>query len=742
MVASDSSAVPQTRPHQSKKKKLLIAVHGIGDQVQCSTIQQISRQLCRFYGHPADIPLGKLHASIISHSPPFGLLDRITFVGGIQQGATLGSILVDPVKEPEKFVPLLNMEEGEKHFEKSEFDFGLAEIYWADIAREFARDGHSLEEAKAWAKTIIARAGNRTDLNSDLAAKVFPQIIEGIHVLENVLFLANKAFGVSFDLAQVLRDYIGDVQQVAEFENIRKQILTAFLKALSAIYDKNSEAEIYFFAHSEGSVVTFLALLKALSERHCGKTKEDRDAAAWVDNVRGLMTIGSPIDKHLVLWPELFEPFEKLADNPALSARISPKIQWRNYYDFGDPVGFDLDRARVWLKEHSWDRCFEFEDETPNVKHDFGFARYVFPGKAHLDYFDDDQLFDHFFQEIVRLKPLSTNNDGTTLKPSTKADTKPQPPKNRLLWPFIPVSWIATAIPYLLSFAVLILGIYLFYRGAATYLPFQETAWDTARNVSGIALLLWGLSFATSVVRTSNVFKRKTYFWQGIAYLVAGVGIVAAYQLLTDAALLRSIILIPEEIWKGRDPKGLYGVIVAIPLLLLLGAIIWVQHFPLQRRLLSVAGIATILFVSISARIANESQYVKFWRVRSEPATHETDLRALENVVKENTAPQNVTESKAPQKVPETILQPYPFQWRLWPTVVATTKETRTDELVNAPDNVPTVVPIVKTKDPPPAEVWPLLLGSAMLSYLWWLSIILLDLTIMWHMYIRGHREP
>ena len=36
-------------------------------------------------------------------------------------------------------------------------DVGLAEIYWADIPREIQKEGHTLEEAKKWAATLVGR---------------------------------------------------------------------------------------------------------------------------------------------------------------------------------------------------------------------------------------------------------------------------------------------------------------------------------------------------------------------------------------------------------------------------------------------------------------------------------------------------------------------------------------------------------------------------------------------------------
>ena len=51
------------------------------------------------------------------------------------------------------------------------------------------------------------------------------------------------------------------------------------------------------------------------------------------------MTIGSPLNKHVVFWPELFDQYKAADADPT-----TPSIPWKNYYDFGDPIGFDLRR--------------------------------------------------------------------------------------------------------------------------------------------------------------------------------------------------------------------------------------------------------------------------------------------------------------------------------------------------------------------------------------------------------------
>ena len=108
------------------------------------------------------------------------------------------------------------------------------------------------------------------------------------------------------------------------------------------------------------------------------------------------MTIGSPIDKHIVLWMKMWDDVQ----TPDMSKPLRHRIAWRNYYDYADPVGFKLDTAREWLRDHQWNGFFEFEP-----KDDFGFARYFLPGKAHVDYWNDPLVFGHFIYDVLGLSP-------------------------------------------------------------------------------------------------------------------------------------------------------------------------------------------------------------------------------------------------------------------------------------------------------------------------------------------------
>ena len=96
---------------------------------------------------------------------------------------------------------------------------GLAstEVFWADIPQEVVEEGRTLEESKAWARTVAARAraicknkigrksypGKLSEIiepDFSLAAEVLEEVIETVYVLENLTFLAEKAGMMKFDL--------------------------------------------------------------------------------------------------------------------------------------------------------------------------------------------------------------------------------------------------------------------------------------------------------------------------------------------------------------------------------------------------------------------------------------------------------------------------------------------------------------------------------------------------------------
>ena len=249
----------------------------------------------------------------------------------------------------------------------------------------------------------------KTSVDYEKTSAVVAEMIDTIATLENLTFLAEKAGLMKFNLRELLDDYLGDIQIVAEFRDFGGDIFTQFRETMAKLLKAHSNVkDIHIVAHSEGTVVAFRGLLEALS-------KPNDEECEWVKRVKSFMTIGSPIDKHIVMWPALWEGF-----TPDVNSREEGEgIVWWNYYDFGDPVGFELDTARQWLLLRGWIAADEKSEKADGSKvpadcarqrffdfpkaHDQGFTRYPFPGKAHNDYWGDKELFDHFFSNGMKL---------------------------------------------------------------------------------------------------------------------------------------------------------------------------------------------------------------------------------------------------------------------------------------------------------------------------------------------------
>jgi len=465
-----SGAVAEGQP----VKKIIVAVHGVGDQYTFATIQAVVNQFCSFYDQPAGVPLGNFHTG----HPIFSLPDTYP-------------------REP--FARL-----------------AFAEVYWARIPRTVVDEKHTLEESKKWAQTIVerlrlrwrkkGRQGGCTDDDFGLLREVLSEMVQTIAVVDRLCSLGERAGLFTFDLRKLLDDYLGDVQIVTEFATNRIDILQRFQDIMQDAHTACPGAEIYVVAHSEGTVVSLLAFLKAFRE----PTLPD-----WANSVKGFMTLGSPIDKHLVLWPELF------GDHEPVHAP-GQRIQWRNYYDHGDPIGFALDDVRAWMELHKWETVFEFPAEN-----DHGFSRYPFPGKAHVDYWTDNAVFGHFISTVVGERSCQQT------APATRSAINP--PADR------PVKkWLSYTVPYVGVAALMFVAVYILFRAVVEAIgpalatpedprPFETTA-QVFSAVARTSLVLMGVTVAARLPRLS----RNT--WLRLAGVAMAAVACAVYYLTAPDA--------------------------------------------------------------------------------------------------------------------------------------------------------------------------------------------------------------
>ena len=114
----------------------------------------------------------------------------------------------------------------------------------------------------------------------------------------------------------------------------------------------------------------------------------------WIDNVANLVTLGSPIDKFLVIWWQNYEYFKYVN----LFKERETKIKHFNYCDEQDPVGHLLD---FFAKHAVYQKIFTSEE-------DIVFNRYAVPGKAHVDYWADYDLFYRIVKCTIDNKPVQS----------------------------------------------------------------------------------------------------------------------------------------------------------------------------------------------------------------------------------------------------------------------------------------------------------------------------------------------
>jgi pimeloyl-ACP methyl ester carboxylesterase len=343
-------------------------------------------------------------------------------------------------------------------------------------------------------------------------------MISTIKVFENILFIAKKAGVFEFDLGQLLTDFLGDVQIVADFKDYGGDIFKRFADTMMNLVRRMPNVDkIYIVAHSEGTVVSFKGLLTALAA-------EKNPSNEWVDKVKGYMTIGSPLNKHIVMWPNLWKGLK-----PAPGRTRQAPILWRNYYDYGDPVGFDLQITRDWMRENGWlsknganeeARFFQFEDDD-----DCGFTRYPFPGKAHNDYWNDDKVFGDFIDEVVLKK-------GKAAKPRT------------IWWTF----FVSRVVPYVLCLALLAGGTYILYSTVVTsFFKSAPSHMPVLRDVCGITCLLAGVTLLSRMPRLDKIWPGSLI--GAAAFVLGTIGYLTCVSPVTQRTLSSAFWIPNGIIW-------------------------------------------------------------------------------------------------------------------------------------------------------------------------------------------------
>ncbi len=125
---------------------------------------------------------------------------------------------------------------------------------------------------------------------------------------------------------------------------------------------------------------------------------------SWIQRVDSFVTLGSPIDKYLVLWwmnykylIEIDTQENTWVENDFYEFRKTPenRIKHYNYCEEQDPVGHNLAVVKT---TGAYQHLFSSEE-------DIIYNRHVIPGAAHNEYWNDFDLFKRILSSSVDQKP-------------------------------------------------------------------------------------------------------------------------------------------------------------------------------------------------------------------------------------------------------------------------------------------------------------------------------------------------
>lgn len=408
--------------------KHIIVVHGVGDQARNETALGFVNELIRALPQGDDYTV-EVDNLIESVDPMLG-------TGARKEGQ-------ERAFRPSQFRFVDNKRQ-------IQFIVGFSEVYWQDITNDYLKANNNQLPLPlfTWARSVNTR------FLKDPGK--YALAMEAIDNLQKLLELVGRlaAFYKRSEIfVNITNKFLGDVQMYAESDSLRGVINGRFINVLQRIEKFSEETrkkygiedpEIYIVAHSEGTVVTYNSLVEAVEysckvlaepgkeheecrwlsmmsfstgkgtnmveskierEQRLDKQRESaEDVLRWFRQIKGLVTLGSPLDKHYTVWSNRFrgDCLKGISLGPLGQRK---KIPWFNYWDRSDPVGYGLNK--LFEPNESKDGPTEPSDATKLFyrKYDLGFSRYPIPGLAHVDYWKDQGIYQNVIHDVMGLVP-------------------------------------------------------------------------------------------------------------------------------------------------------------------------------------------------------------------------------------------------------------------------------------------------------------------------------------------------
>lgn len=225
------------------------------------------------------------------------------------------------------------------------------EVYWADLLEAERVEGtfsplefNSLawfpwlnRKARVYPRRYTLRVYMWTALLSPLAlcGLIVGVVIAALYYV----FTRQSLFALLERTIGDVTNYVASAGRVVEAEpiaSVADEVMARFRAAHSRAVDEGCR-DIYVVAHSLGTVIAYHALSGHLTE------SVNADAAVPPLRVRGLFTIGSPLEKIRFIWPTLIET------RPLATAKASANsLVWENFHDRLDLISGRLRHADSW----------------------------------------------------------------------------------------------------------------------------------------------------------------------------------------------------------------------------------------------------------------------------------------------------------------------------------------------------------------------------------------------------------
>ena len=326
-------------------------------------------------------------------------------------------------------------------------DLRFVDMCWSDVLRAAYKEvGQPVD---VWARGLLGRLLRKHEgAKKGSPAKVPFWIRRTLYLLADGLLLTRKAMRFRFKEMEdlVFTKFLGDVQVYGEYGRCRGRAVRRFHDMMKRIEDEHRgdkrRPEYVVIAHSLGSVMSFDALMYASAKANVrsgnvgswqfpgyieSSSEEIKKAPCtdWIGRVKSFVTLGSPIDKYLLIW---WMNYQYLCTTEHLEKRDGDggcRIRHFNYCDELDPVGHHLE---VVGGTAAYQAVFEKCE-------DIVFNRYGVPGVAHNEYWTDQALW-----RWILARSVDNNNKPTCENAPTWFEKKKYRQLLRWLYLWVPVA--------------------------------------------------------------------------------------------------------------------------------------------------------------------------------------------------------------------------------------------------------------------------------------------------------------